>query len=222
MLRWQVSLFEKVANTQVGTDRTNANRPQVIVVSPGAVDGPGVLFSLPIRVPADQAGKEVTVSVAASEFIGANNEALVVEVRGGVVRVRPLVPPPAKVVEIEVGSAEGAPGSTVLVPVNIGANTKELGAARVVLEVGRLQASSAVKGALLGAEDQISTNVVGSQVDVIVVIARSVSGPGELFVLPVKIPEDAKDGEVFPIRVVRAEAIDAEQPADSRSKDKGR
>ena len=202
------SLFEKVANTQVGTDRTNANRPQVIVVSPGAVEGPGVLFSLPIRVPADQAGKEVTVSVAASEFIGANNEALVVEVRGGVVRVRPLVPPPAKVVEIEVGSAEGAPGSTVELPISLSAASKDIGAGRIVFEVGRLTAGTAKKGALLGAEDQISTNVVGSQVDVAVVAAKSVNGPGELMVLPLTIPADAKDGEQFPVKVVRAEFID--------------
>jgi len=214
-------LFEGIANTQTDTDLSDASRPQVIVVSPGAVSGPGVLYSLPIRVPADQAGKEITVTVPESEFIDAANQAMKVEVRSGVVKVRPAVPPPVKVAEIEVGSLEGAPGATVRVPVNIGANTKELGAARVVLDVGRLQASAAEKGALLAADDQISTNVVGSQADVIVVIARVAAGPGELFALPVKIPEDAKDGEVFPIKVVRAEAIDANnQPiTDVRTKD---
>ncbi|MGC8832555.1 MAG: cohesin domain-containing protein, partial [Armatimonadota bacterium] len=195
-------------NDQIGTDRSNPSRPQVIIVTPGAVNGPGVLFSIPVQVPADaKPGTILPVQIVYAEALNSNNEPIEVIVQHGGVLVQAVDQ------FIRVDPREVLPGEVFPLSVSIGAGVTNLGGVRATLNLGGLTAvgDAVIEGTLFAGVPK--TLIATSRVDagrpqVILVSAGAVSGPGLVFTIPVKVPDTAVAGQEFLVLFEGLEAVD--------------
>ncbi|MGQ9524175.1 MAG: cohesin domain-containing protein, partial [Armatimonadota bacterium] len=196
-------------NDQISTDRSNPNRPQVIVVSPGAVDGPGTLFTIPVQVPADaKPGTVLPIQLVLVEAIDKDNQPILVAVQHGGVLVQ------APEMFIRVDPRDVFPGETFMLSVSIGASVAGVGGIATVLNLGGLQAvgEATIKGSLFenAPHTIISTNLADpGRPHVVLVSAGAVNGPGALFLIPVKVPETAVPGTEYLVQLQSLEVIDS-------------
>lgn len=176
------------------------------LVSSVGGNGPGTLFTIPIRLKAGLQPGTYPITITTAELTDSLGQPITAATTPGQLTVLPA-PPPA---QISLGNYTGIPGGTVNVQIGVDANAKSVAGAHVILQygdVGTVDKTAVTYGVVpTGGVLVVNTDTPG-QVDVGVVASSAGSGPGTLFTIPIKLRSDLAQGD-YPLTVTLVELVD--------------
>ncbi|MGQ9525435.1 MAG: hypothetical protein ACUVTZ_11440, partial [Armatimonadota bacterium] len=173
------------------------------VASPAGGNGPGTLFTVPLRLRPDVAVGTYPLKIALANLTNEAGDSLPLSPVDGELAVRPA---PEAALWVTAEPARAVPGQTVKLLVNVNDKVLDVTSARVSLNFGPLgtvQKDAVTYGVIPpGGLVAVDTATPG-EVTVGVVGVRGGSGPGTLLTIPITIARGLVPGE-YPVTVVLA------------------
>jgi hypothetical protein len=164
------------------------------------VTGPGVLFQVPIQIPAGAAPSSVyqlsLTDAAATVWVNGNLQPLPIFISSGLLMV---TAPGNPAINLSVSDAVGYPGSAVTSALHLG-NISNVGAIDLILKPDALDGSFRIGGSGAQRTDLTRNSLIGANqladgsVHVVIADPNGLSGPGEALEIPLVISSKASPG----------------------------